>query len=133
MLLWLRFRRWLWKRHLVPLPGAAGWEKLVQEVASVPLWQSDGLVGAPLEWSLLHRDPTGRVVADDACCTWSGLAVSGTTPVVNDAVDGTRWGVRCARCRVPIAAVHAGMAHAMAVPSCPPCRSRVRAFLHRLG
>jgi hypothetical protein len=127
---WLRLRYWLWKRHGVPLAGAPGWQVLVRDVVSVPLWRRDGLFGAPLEWSLLERTEDRRLRIVEAMCAWSGRAISGATPFLNgDEVDGTCWGVRCVRCRVPIAVVDAGMNHAIDVPSCPPCRSRVRAAM----
>lgn len=128
MRFWLVFRTYLWRRYHVPLPGAPGWADLVREVAAVPLWRSDdGLIGAPLSWSLVAREPSGRVVAVEVVCAWTGRTVSGATPLVEGGeVDTTAWGVRCARCRVPIAVSEAGMAHSMSIPSCPPCRSRVR-------
>lgn len=133
--MWKRLRHWLWKRGL-RYPALPGWSALVEEVASVDLWTSppkdglSGLVGAPLEWRLLERDLSGRVVSLSGTCAWSGEPVNGTTPLVEQP-DGTykhdlsAWGVRCARCGVPLLCKYAGMKLGNDVPSCPPCRRAV--------
>lgn len=126
--MWKRIRKWLWKRGL-RYPAQPGWEALVHEVASTDLWQRDGLVGLPLEWTLLERNVQQRVIPVQETCHWSGLLVSGGTPVV-EGPEGpvhnlSAWGVRCSRCGVPIHCEYAGMRYGNDVPSCPPCRSAV--------
>mgnify|MGYP001582947902 CR=1 FL=1 len=115
-------------------PGKPGWAALVREVGSAlscgQLWKDDRerVIGAPLGWCLVerHGDPPEVVPTDDTC-GWTGRAISGHTPMLPDGrVDGTPWGVRCARCGVAIHHSGAGMAHTMDVPSCPPCRGAVR-------
>lgn len=126
--MWTRFRKWLWELGL-RYPAQSGWEALVQEVASVDLWQKDGLFGLPLEWTLLRRDLSGRVVPLEGVCEVSGVPISGLTPMKpgpNGPVhDLSAWGVRCARCGVPLLCKHAGMKFGNDVPSCSPCRRAV--------
>lgn len=129
------FRRWLWRRFLIPLPAIVGWAALVRSIAT-----SDGVyvdhetnaVGAPMQWSLATLDGT-RVVFTDAICAWSGAPISGATPLVYkngpDAPaehDIDHYGVRCARCGVPIHVRLAGMKSSFDAPSCLPCRPFVR-------
>jgi hypothetical protein len=108
---WVR-ERWisLFRR---PVPG---WRSLIAQVISatdanaMPSFQyPDGatLIGAPREW---------MITAPDVCAD-SGLAIL---------PGGVPQGVRCARCRRPIAIRFAGMAVSTDVPSCAPCRPAVR-------
>lgn len=126
---WMNFRRYLWRRCAVRLPPVDGWKDLVREVSSVDLWQKDGLFGLPLEWTLLTRDAFG-VHAVETICAWSGVPVSGVTLLMGDPENPThdlsRWGVRCARCGVPLHCREAGMRGSTDVPSCVPCRPAVR-------
>ena len=129
--LWLLIRHFCWKRGLIRLPGRPGWEALVREVAGVALWQDDEqkLVGLPLEFTLLERGAGGgRVVPTPGlACSWSGVPVSGTIGSKPDGEpDLSSWGVRCARCGVPIHSRHAGMRVGNDIPSCPPCRKDVK-------
>lgn len=138
--LWTDARFWLWVRLGVCYPARPGWRKRVHEVTAVPLWQEQGenglpgLVGLPLEWTLLVRQPDGSIATIYTVCAWSGESISGLAPLTGDPdrpVDATRWGVRCARCGVAIHCRHAGMKFGTDVPSCPPCRSTVRSVIQR--
>lgn len=140
--MWKHLRHWLWKRGL-RYPALPNWADLVREVASVDLWMSppkdglSGLVGAPLEWRLLERDREGRVVALDATCAWSGRPLHGGVPIVEGPEgpvhDLSSWGVRCARCGVPVHCENAGMKFGNDVPSCPPCRRAVNRVKKGVG
>lgn len=118
---------------LLPLP-IQGWEGLVRAFSSSGgLWQDPvtGVVGSPVEWSLCEWQD-GRLVYVTERCVQSGRIISGETVIVRDAggnpvsVDGTNWGVRCARCRQPLHWRQAGMRGQLNVPSCRKCRSRVQ-------
>ena len=124
--MWWKLRLYLYRRVRLPLPAVRGWWALLAEFSRVSVWKKDGIVGAPLEWSLYEREPGGRLVSVSATCQWSGASVSGATPIVDEQVDLTHFGVRCARCGVPVHASHAGMAHSFSVPSCVPCRWLVK-------
>lgn len=130
MRFWLMIRRYLWRKIRLPLPGLPGWSRLVREVASVPVWRGDGnCIGAPLAWSLNQREESGRVVPVEATCAWTGKTINGATPIVDEQFDLTNWGVRCARCGVPLHVLEAGMTGSFDVPSCPPCRVMVKTFV----
>ena len=132
----LRLRVFLWRKLGVKLPAIRGWKARVRAVSSVPLWQdeAEGIVGLPLEWTLLTRDATRRVVPVEVECAWTGIWVSGATPILGDrGVDMSRWGVRCARCGVPLHVRHAGMVMPNDTPSCPPCRRVVNNILRGGG
>lgn len=127
--LWRTLRLFLWRRLGVPLSPVPKWRALLADVVSVPLYRKDEMFGAPLEWSLYARDPTGRLVAVEETCAWTGLSVSGATPIVDPVaaeIDYSRFGVRCCRCGVPIHVWHSGMRTSIDVPSCPPCRKIVK-------
>jgi hypothetical protein len=130
-----RVRTSLWRAGF-RLSSMPNWRDLVREVTRAQsagmLWVRGNVVGAPLEWSLLHQDECARVIADELPCAWSGKLVSGAMPVRADGtLDLSAYGVRCARCGVPLALEHAGMQTFSDVPSCPPCRRSVaRAVAH---
>lgn len=129
--LWYRLRAFLWGRLFIRYPAKPGWQKLVRDVVAAELWRGDdGIVGAPLEWSMLARDPEGRVVPVEDRCAWTGQQISGATPLLPDGKpDLSHYGVRCARCGVRIHVLAAGMRSSVDVPSCPPCRRAVRAAM----
>lgn len=124
---YVRLRHYLWRSFGLRYSAVKGWTALVHEVSGTPLWQSNGLVGLPLDWTLLRRDETGRVVPVESVCAWSGDRISGSAPAVGDQeFDLSQWGVRCARCGSPIHSKYAGMKLPNDVPSCPPCRTAVK-------
>ncbi len=114
-------RRWLWRHYRIPLPPEQGWSSRVRDVASCDgVWIGDGLVGAPIEWSLLTRDGTGKIVPRIEQCAICQQPASGASDVME------QWGVRCARCGVPLHCREAGMRNSLSIPSCLPCRWIVR-------
>lgn len=133
LLQWVRsLRRQVWRRWRVPYwPARRDWAALVREVSRVTtqgsLWVgADGTMGAPLEWSLLRRE-SGRLVTVEATCAWTGEPTTGDCrDPEGQAEIGKAWGVRCARCGVPIRVTVAGMRHSVDIPSCPPCRPLVK-------
>lgn len=131
-LLWQTFRLFLWHRFWVPLPPIEGWKGLLEAVSSVDVYQKDGMVGAPLEWSLYAYEgegDTNRLIPVEALCAWTGVAISGATPIVDplkEEIDYAHFGVRCCRCGVPIHVHASGMKSSFDTPSCPPCRRIVK-------
>jgi hypothetical protein len=126
LLLWLDIRLWLWRVLGVPLPAKDGWKALVQQVAEKGVYQDASVIGAPLAWCLLARDAEGHLQAVETTCAVSGVSISSVTPLADGKADVSNFGVRCARCGVPIHFRHAGMKTVFDVPSCPPCRRAVR-------
>lgn len=120
----IRTRLWRWGWLY---PPTLGWVDLVYEVANTPGWKDDQerVVGLPPAWTLLRKS-NGKWTAYEDTCAWSGKPVSGSVPIQNpnaeNPFDLTRWGVRCARCGVPIHVLYSGMRTTGDVPSCPPCR-----------
>lgn len=121
----------LWRAFGVPFPALPNWRVLVEEVSSVPVWiGQDGLTGAPLEWSLLEREPGSRRVRSVvARCATTGNLVAGATEAHHDLP--VVWGVRCARCGVPLDVRVAGMRTSFDVPMCRPCAPAVRRAIVR--
>lgn len=117
---WLDFRWFLW-RHGIPLPARAGWRQLVRDVVKTDgAYVADGVIGAPLAWSLFNADRTPI----ETMCAITGLRISPTS---------VPFGVRCARCGVPLVCTAAGMATSVDVPSCKPCHRAVHAAIHEAG
>lgn len=123
----IRVLLWTWGLRY---PERPGWLNLAREFVSVPLWQKGGVFGLPLEYTLLTREDSGRIVPYEETCLWSGARIEGSTPLVPGPEglvhDLSHWGVRCARCGVPIHSKHAGMRFGNDIPSCPPCRRAVQ-------
>lgn len=122
-----------WVAHAIRWRPVKGWEVLVREVRATDVWVSpEGYMGAPLEWSLL--EPTmlsgeARLRAVREICRVSGDRIWGLNAgegIVVDTVVHYKFGVRCARCHVPIRADLADMRISIDVPSCPWCRKQVR-------
>ena len=118
--------RWLlWKHASVPLPEIDGWRTLVAEVVRADgsyASEADGVIGAPLAWSLYTPMRDGflapiRLEPVHTVCAASGIPISPTSEP---------FGVRCARCGVPLACTFAGMRLSTDVPSCFACRVAVR-------
>ena len=110
----LDLRWWLWKRLAVPIPARDGWIKLLREVIqSEGAYAADGAIGAPIAWSLFDA----ALQPIETTCAVSGVPISPTSDP---------FGVRCARCGVPLACTVAGMRVSTDVPSCVPCRPAVR-------
>lgn len=126
LFLWLDFRLWLWRVLGLPLPAKQGWEALVRQVAEKGIYQDARVVGAPLSWCLLAQDAEGQLQSVETTCAVSGVRISAATPLVDGKADVSHFGVRCARCGVPLHFRHAGMKTLVDVPSCPPCRRVVR-------
>lgn len=124
MLLWWRmFRAWLWT-YGVPLPALPGWEDRVAEWARATLACEVPFapLGAPVEWSLVQPSETpGRLRPYAAYCAVTGRRISGASSPME------QWGVRCARCGVPLHVSAAGMKHSFDIPRCGPCTGQVRA------
>lgn len=109
-----------------------GWEALVQDAANgrtvwdPPLPGKNKLIGAPLEWVNAVADadePSGfRLVLEPCRCT---DCQTSSTPL--EMTPDTC--ARCARCGVPLDLRHAGVRNSFEVPSCPRCRSRVKALV----
>jgi hypothetical protein len=119
----LDLRWWLWKHIGVPLPHIDGWQALIAEVIDADgaySSEADGVIGAPLAWSLyfpLRDGGSVRLDPIETVCAVSGVPISPTSEP---------FGVRCARCGVPIACTVAGMRVSTDVPSCFPCRPSVQ-------
>lgn len=118
-------RWWLWQHAGVPLPEIDGWRSLVADVVRADgsyASDVDGVIGAPLAWSLYVPVRNGifdriRLEPINTVCAVSGVPISPTSEP---------FGARCARCGVPIASTVAGMKVSTDVPSCLPCRYTVR-------
>lgn len=123
----LRARVWRWG---LPYKARRGWESLLREVVAAEVWIEPAseyaapVVGAPLEWSLLHRLPDGRLQGENAVCAWHGVPIHGS-PGAGSEIP---WGVRCCRCGEPIrvGTVSSGMQTSFDPPSCIPCRPLVK-------
>lgn len=115
----LDVRFWLWRHLFVPLPARPGWRALVRDVVTTSgvYVGEGGALGAPFEWSMYARASTGAWEPMETMCAETGAAISPTSDP---------FGVRCARCGVPLAAVVAGMRTSLDVPSCRACRGIVR-------
>lgn len=123
----LDVRLFLWKWLSLPLPAKAGWKPLVQQVARDGLYRDAQVIGAPLAWCLLAPDAEGQLRVTDSICAVSEAPIQGApTITVDQKSDVSHYGVRCARCGIPIHFRHSGMRTLFDVPSCPPCRRAVR-------
>jgi len=119
-------RWWLWRHVGLPLPARDGWQALIAEVVDADgayASEDDGVIGAPLAWSLYTRAGTVLPTPYETACAWTGVPISPTS---------MPFGVRCARCGVPLACTVAGMKTSCDVPSCLPCRSSVRRAIQSL-
>lgn len=132
---WSAQRARAWRRWHVPLPGVSGWIERVIDYAAVVaggnIWSEGNIAGAPVEWSLLERRDD-KLVALASMCAVTGKAIDGR--VLLDDNGGAvlnGYGVRCARCGLPLCVQEAGMKTVADIPSCPACRPLVRvvAFL----
>lgn len=142
----MRFALWFgllrvyaWRRWRVPLPAEVGWWSQVRAYARVltagGVWAQGGIAGAPVEWCLLEwctpeNAPPGateRLTVVYSTCAKTGKSINGAIVLNAEgrAVLDT-YGVRCARCGVPLHVSVAGMATSADVPSCRACRPLVR-------
>lgn len=121
-------RFFLWTACGVKLPALPNWEQRVREtVRNGGVYVGDGVIGAPLQWSLLQLTPEGQLVPVETFCAVTGVVITPTAHVDRDGVrDFSAFGVRCARCGVPLHCKAAGMVTTLSIPSCRPCRTAVQ-------
>lgn len=124
---WVDVRLVLW-RYGVKLPAKQDWQARIQKVVrNGGVYVGEGVVGAPIQWSLLMVGPSGKLEPLETTCASTGVRIGPHAPVTRDgARDFTHFGVRCARCGIPLHCKAAGMAHTLAIPACEPCRKDVK-------
>lgn len=112
------------------------WQDLVRDVTraggafvqtvTFPDGHTVGVGPSPVEWSLLRVGET-RVEPFEAECVVTHMPISTSTRDADGNVDWGHFGVRCARCAVPLLITVAGVSSPLDPPSCPACREAVQA------